>query len=239
MKIAITRLSGKGDDDPALCRRFGYECFTVSPLVAHLYPDQIEEFAVRVNRGDFDCVFFTSALPVMYIAPLLERWPRIVAIGPQTARLLERFGIGSEILPEHYSRAFAPYLGSWLHDRHVGIPRADVPNSALSDSIRSFGGIPHEMPVYALAPTCADLPVGDADALLFTSVMSFQKAVFTRRSDLLYIAIGEITADAMRNGGIEPAVVGDGSLEGTLQALAVYLDSIENVTMPEVSGEEQ
>jgi uroporphyrinogen-III synthase len=95
------------------------------------------------------------------------------------------------------------------------------------------------MPVYALAPTCADLPVGDADALLFTSVMSFQKAVFTRRSDLLYIAIGEITADAMRNGGIEPAVVGDGSLEGTLQALAVYLDSIENVTMPEVSGEEQ
>jgi len=37
------------------------------------------------------------------------------------------------------------------------------------------------------------------------------------------MAIGDITASAMREGGDPPAVVGDGSLEGTLRALNAYL----------------
>jgi uroporphyrinogen-III synthase len=52
--------------------------------------------------------------------------------------------------------------------------------------------------------------------------MSFQKAVWSPRPDLLVMAIGEITAETMRTGGTDPAVVGDGSLEGTLGALNTY-----------------
>ncbi len=37
------------------------------------------------------------------------------------------------------------------------------------------------------------------------------------------MAIGEITAGVMRAAGAEPAVVGDGSLEGTLVALNRFL----------------
>ena len=37
------------------------------------------------------------------------------------------------------------------------------------------------------------------------------------------MAIGEITAETLRTGGTDPAVVGDGSLEGTLSALNTYL----------------
>jgi len=36
------------------------------------------------------------------------------------------------------------------------------------------------------------------------------------------MAIGEVTADAMRCGGTFPDIVGDGSLEGTLAALNEY-----------------
>ena len=53
--------------------------------------------------------------------------------------------------------------------------------------------------------------------------MSFKKAVWTPRPGLLVMAIGEITAGAMRTGGTDPSVVGDGSLEGTLGALNRYL----------------
>jgi uroporphyrinogen-III synthase len=53
--------------------------------------------------------------------------------------------------------------------------------------------------------------------------MSFRKAVWAPRPDLLVMAIGEITADAMRSAGTSPAVIGDGSLEGTLAALNAYL----------------
>ena len=46
-------------------------------------------------------------------------------------------------------------------------------------------------------------------------------------SSILPIAIGEITAAAMRDGGLEPKVIGDGSLEGTLKNLNAYLRSSE------------
>jgi uroporphyrinogen-III synthase len=38
------------------------------------------------------------------------------------------------------------------------------------------------------------------------------------------MAIGEVTAGVMRAGGVIPAVVGDGSLEGTLAALNRFLE---------------
>jgi uroporphyrinogen-III synthase len=53
--------------------------------------------------------------------------------------------------------------------------------------------------------------------------MSFAKAVWTKHSDLVVIAIGDITAATMRAAGTNPVVVGDGSLEGTLMALNDYL----------------
>jgi uroporphyrinogen-III synthase len=53
--------------------------------------------------------------------------------------------------------------------------------------------------------------------------MSFTKAVWTKRPDLLVMAIGDITAAAMRAGKVDPAVVGDGSIEGSMKALNDYL----------------
>ena len=53
--------------------------------------------------------------------------------------------------------------------------------------------------------------------------MSFAKAIWTPRPDLLVMAIGDITAGAMRKCGTMPQVVGDGSLEGSLTALNTYL----------------
>jgi uroporphyrinogen-III synthase len=219
MKIAITRLRDKADRDPALCREFGHECYPVSPLASEIHPGTVEEFVARVNRGEFDCLFFTSALPARIIAPLLERWPRVIAIGPQTQETLERLGIGCEMLPSHYSREFAPYLGAWLRGRTVGIPRADVPNEALLEAIVREGGTPCEFRIYGLTPTGEELALADADAIVFTSAGSFTHAVWTPRPGLLLAAIGTVTAETMERAGIRPDAVGDGSLAGTLRAI--------------------
>ena len=122
MKIAITRLPEKADTDQALCMQYGHECLIVSPLEATAYEGKCREFLTAANRGDFDCIFFTSALPARYLAPELKTDARVIAIGPQTARTLAESGITSEILPTHYSRDFAPYLGEWLRGKTVGIP---------------------------------------------------------------------------------------------------------------------
>jgi uroporphyrinogen-III synthase len=223
MKIAVTRLAGKEKNDAARCAQFGHICYSVHPLRSEIRPHAITEFIEAVDRSEFDCLFFTSALPAKIIAPLLNRFPRIIAIGPQTAKELQHYEIECEILTSFYSRDFVPYLGDWIRGKHIGIPRADVPNPSLIDAITAAGGIPHEFRCYGLEPTGESLNLKDADAILFTSAMSFAKAVWKMQSDLVVIAIGDITAAAIRAAGTNPAVVGDGSLEGTMMALNDYL----------------
>ncbi|NLA30260.1 MAG: uroporphyrinogen-III synthase [Methanomicrobiales archaeon] len=223
MKIAITRLENKAAGDRSLCASYGHDCSRVSPLRSETRMERVTRFVDAVHRDEFDCLFFTSALPAMIVAPRLTRWPRVIAIGPKTAEILGESGIEAEILPAYYSRDFVPYLGDWLRGRTVGIPRADVPNPGLLDGITAAGGRYHEERIYALVPTDKELALDDADAILFTSAMSYREARWQPRDDLLLIAIGDVTADAMRAGGHPPVVVGDGSLAGTLDALNRYL----------------
>jgi uroporphyrinogen-III synthase len=176
-----------------------------------------------VDLGEFDCLFFTSALPAKIIAPLMTRFPRVIAIGPQTAKELQHYEIDCETLTSFYSRDFVPYLGDWIKGKHIGIPRADVPNPSLIDAITAAGGIPHEFRCYGLEPTGESLSLETADAILFTSAMSFTKAVWMKHPDLVVIAIGDITAATMQAAGTNPTVVGDGSIEGTMIALNNYL----------------
>ena len=225
MKIAVTRLSGKEKSDAARCAKAGHTCYSVHPLRSELRDAEIAEFVKGVERNEFDCIFFTSALPAKIIAPLLKKVPRVIAIGPQTAKELEQSGIRCETLPGFYSRDFVPYLGNWIAGKHIGIPRADVPNPALINAITAAGGIVHEFRCYGLEPTGETLALDGAEAILFTSAMSYTKAIWTPRKDLLVMAIGDITAAAMRTGGTVPAVVGDGSLEGTLAALNTCRDN--------------
>ena len=225
MKIAITRLENKAAGDRALCASYGHDCYTVSPLRADLRMERVAAFVEAVDRGEFDCLFFSSALPAAIVAPKLKRWPRVIAIGPKTAEVLRESGIEAEVLPAFYSRDFVPYLGDWLRGRTVGIPRADVPNPDLLGGITAAGGRVREERVYALVPTGAELALDAADAVLFTSAMSYREARWQPREGLLLVAIGDITADAMRAGGHSPAIVGDGSLAGTLEALNHYLEA--------------
>jgi uroporphyrinogen-III synthase len=225
MKIAVTRLAGKEKNDVTRCEQYGHSCYSVHPLRSETRPGEIAAFVQAVDRGEFDCLFFTSALPAKIIAPLLKRIPRIIAIGPQTANELEHFSIPCEMLTSFYSRDFVPYLGEWIRGKHIGIPRADVPNPILIDAITAAGGIPREFRCYVLEPTGEALGLDVADAILFTSAMSFTKAIWTKYPDLLVLAIGEITAAAMQRAGTNPAVIGDGSLEGSLKALNEYLSS--------------
>jgi uroporphyrinogen-III synthase len=226
MRIAITRIGGKEARDPATCARYGHECYSVSPLQAAIDNENVQLFAMRANEGCYDCIFFTSALTARLVAPLIRNAPRIIAIGPQTKGALEEAGIAVpvEVLQSFYSSDFVPYLGTWIRGRRIGIPRADVPNPALIQAICAAGGIPEEVACYALKPTGNRLDLEHAEAVLFTSVLSFRSALWLRHPSLVLVAIGKRTAEAMIQDGCVPAVVGNGSISGTLEALNRYLE---------------
>lgn len=221
MLIAITRLAEKAGNDAGVCARFGHTCYTVSPLRAEVREEAVVRFVEEANAGAFDCIFFTSALPAAVVAPRLRlpRPVRVIAIGPQTARTLEEAGLKPETLPTYYSADFAPYLGTWLQGRRVGIPRAAVPNPGLLQAIEDAGGETCEYQVYDLVPSGGPLDTARADAVLFTSASSFTRAQWERREGQIVAAIGRVTAQAMEAAGVTPDVVGDGSLAGTLAAL--------------------
>jgi uroporphyrinogen-III synthase len=98
-----------------------------------------------------------------------------------------------------------------------------VKNEKLIKGISDAGGIPYEFRCYSLKPTGKILDIKDADAVLFTSAMSFKEAVLPDIRGFIRIAVGDVTADAMRDAGVVPDVVGDGSLKGTLEVLNRYL----------------
>jgi tRNA pseudouridine55 synthase/H/ACA ribonucleoprotein complex subunit 4 len=244
LKIAVTRLAGKEKSDASRCARYGHVCYSVHPLRSELRGKEIAAFVDTVHEGKFDCIFFTSALPAKIIGPLLRTFPRVIAIGPQTAKELEQHKVACETLGSFYSKDLVPYLGDWVRGKHIGIPRADVPNPALLDAITAAGGIVHEFRCYGLEPTGEQLATGNADAILFTSAMSYTKACWTPRPGLLVMAIGDITAATMRAGGTNPEVVGDGSLDGTLKALNAYIETrgvpgMENHKGPAETGPEE
>ncbi len=128
-------------------------------------------------------------------------------------------GLPARPCPASIPAILSRTLGDWIRGKTIGLPRADVPNAPLIDAIAHAGGKPREFRCYRLAPTNEPLDLDQAEAVLFTSAMSYKKAIWTPRSDLLVMAIGEVTAGAMMGGGTLPAIVGDGSLEGTLAAL--------------------
>lgn len=223
MLLAITRLAEKGTADAALCKKYGHECRVVSPLRAEIRSSTIQTFVLAAADSEFDAIFFTSALPAQKIAPLLNphitKTTRVIAIGPQTAQVLHDYGIAAETLTTYYSRDFVQYLGAWIEGKRIGIPRADVPNPDLINAIEHAGGMVFEYRCYGLEPTNDPLNLEGADAILFTSANSYKMALLPPLDNLVLMAIGDVTADAMREGGLRPAVTGDGSLEGTLKIL--------------------
>ena len=226
MLIAITRLREKSGKDNEMCGKYGHECRIVSPMKAELYPENIRNFVDKANSGAFDCIFFTSALPAQSVTPLLDdtgRKARIVAIGPQTAKTVESFGVKCETLTSFYSNEFTSYLGDWIKGKNIGIPRADVPNPHLISGIQDAGGNVFETPIYALIASNEPLDLSGGDVILFTSANSFTYSVWDRSKPIIAAAIGEVTAKRMKDDGVMPTVIGDGSLEGTLKALnSVY-----------------
>ncbi len=227
MQIAITRLAEKGTKDQALCKKYGHSARIVSPLQAELKASLVQTFVLAANDGEFDAIFFTSAYPAKHIGILLNREItkrcRVIAIGPQTAKILHEQGIAAETLPTFYSRDFVPYLGTWIEGKRIGIPRADVSNPELIRAIEDAGGMAFEYRCYGLVPTGELLDLEGADVVLFTSANSFSQAHLPNMTGIIPAAIGEITAQRMNEGGVTPVVVGDGSLEGTLIALNAYL----------------
>lgn len=227
MKIAVTKLREKSEGIHELFRRYGHEALIISTMRAAepSDPAPLDRLSGMVSNGTLDILIFTSELGVdkLFEKGLPPKKVRIVSVGPKTAKKVEEYGLTSEVIEEFSSGHFANHLGK-IQGKTVGIARAEVPNQELISSLESRGAIVVEAPAYGLEPAghIPDDVLNEADAVIFTSARSFEYSGFHSivRRKLTLAAIGEKTAEAMKEHGFEPDIVGDGTLEKCLALLS-------------------
>ena len=225
MKIAVTKLEEKSEGIPELFQKYGHEAIIIPTMRAAppTDPAPLSRLAGMVSKDKIDILIFTSALGVEKLFEKIKPGKNvsIVCVGPKTAKKVEEYGLKSEVIEKFSSDNFAQYLDD-IRGKTIGIARAEVPNPELTGSLTSRGATVIEAPAYRLVPGNSIVGVlEDADAVIFTSAKSFELSGFAQdhSKKIKVIAIGQKTADTMRKLGIEPGLVGNGTLENCLALL--------------------
>lgn len=226
MRIAVTKLQEKSQGIPELFKRFGHEAIILTTMKASEPVDikPLMHLSEKISKGDIDILIFTSALGVerLFGRILPGKNLRIVSVGPKTAKKVEEYGLTSEVIDSFSSENFAGYLGD-IKDKTIGIARAEVPNPELIGSLTAKGARIIEASVYRLEPSGKKVNyiLKGVDAVIFTSAKSFMASGFTvkQAKKTKTMAIGQKTAAAMRKSGIDPAIIGNGTIESCLTLL--------------------
>lgn len=203
-------------------------------------PRPLQEAARQA--ASFDWILFTSANGVEAFMNALQAVGgsphdlarvRLGAIGPATARAIQRYGLTVDYLPPVYlSEAIADGLEE-VSGRRILLPRANIARRALAERLRARGAEVVEVTAYRVALG------GDPEALRALLIPRPHRVTFTSPStaralaellerlpeviqpiDLPAVCIGPVTAAEARALGFPIAAVAqEHTQEGLIQAL--------------------
>ncbi|MFN0071730.1 MAG: uroporphyrinogen-III C-methyltransferase [Chloroflexota bacterium] len=170
---------------------------------------------------------------------------RICAIGPVTARALQRYGLRADLIPEKFIsteivRAFSELD---IKGARLALFRSDIAPDAIVADLRALGASVESITSYQTVPVehrakeLRDLLDHDAiDVLTFTSsstVRNFLSAAGDERRQLAQripcVCIGPVTANAAREQGLQVAAVAtEYTVDGLLATLVEWRSSLQN-----------
>jgi uroporphyrinogen-III synthase len=159
---------------------------------------------------------------------------QFAAVGPATARALEKRGASAKIVPDEYvAEALAAGLGDVAGQRLL-LPHAELARDVLADELRRGGATVDEIAIYRTLPAAPD-PQGLAelkrgvDAITFTSASAARNFALVIGGETLasrpaiIACIGPVTAAAARQAGWPARVVAaEYTLDGLVAALAEH-----------------
>ncbi len=230
MKVAVTRLQEKEENTVELFEKYNIEAITVPTIRSRppQDPASLDLLVRMVSEQGIDLLIFTSSLGVSKFfekCDSVSSDTTILSVGPKTAQKVNEFGYPSEVLESFSSDKFAEYLKDRAQGKVIGIARASVPNPELVVDLESLGAMVVEGVCYELesAPNKLKgiIAAHEVDAIVFTSTKSFLSAGLenTDVSGVVMVAIGPKTAKGMTDAGVDPDVVGGGTLETCAELL--------------------
>lgn len=251
-RIAITRPREQADDLAQRLEALGAHVLMLPAIRIAPIEDSAPLDAAIARLSEYDWLVFTSVNGVRAFGERLaatgHSWDQrglahVAAIGPATARALERVGVPVALTPDEYvAEGILEGLGMVAGQRLL-LARADIARRTLADGLRLRGAEVDEVAAYRtipqpVAPKLIARALGDSDdqrvdAITFTSsstalgLLQGLAAVGREPREALrgvaLAAIGPITAATLREHGLEPAIVAEEyTIPGLTTALADY-----------------
>jgi uroporphyrinogen III methyltransferase/synthase len=238
-RILITRAREQAEEFSALLQNYGAQVIPF-PTIEIAPPKDWHSLDEAIEKLDsYDWIIFTSVNGVRTFTQRLKDKGRgvdalvgkkICAIGPRTQGELEKLGLNVTFMPTEY-RAEGVIEGlkaRGIKGQKILIPRAKGARKILPKSLREAGAIVDEVEVYhAVKPSKynesleAILKKG-IDVVTFTSsstVRNFMELLSDKSAinGVKVAVIGPITAETVKNYGLEPHITPQ---EYTIPALA-------------------
>lgn len=208
---------------------------------------QLETAQQLIAVGNpFDWIVFTSVNGVEYFFEALRlsnkdaRWfsnSHVCAIGPATAQALEKHGIVCDLVPPTYQAEFIVeqlQKHQSIQGKHFFLPRAAAARKILRELLESQGATVVDLPIYH---TVADpniksiqtlMKTETIDAITFTSSSTVRQLLENLADKSLLqgkvlACIGPITADTLRQYGLQPDIVAEEfTTNGLVKAMESY-----------------
>ncbi len=244
-RIVVTRAHAKGMAFARALRALGADAIEY-PTIAIAPPTSYAALDRAIARLDkFDWIIFTSATGVESFVARLRALghdlrqigrARLCAIGPATARALDKYALRIAAIPSEYrAEAIVPAIGGRrIRGASILIPRAQVAREILPKILLERGARAVEVaPAYRTvrpaarqtARVRAMASAGEIDLVTFTSsstVENFCELVGDAARGLSAAAIGPITAATAAKHGlkvaVEPAEYTTDALIGAIRA---------------------
>lgn len=215
------------------------------PLVSFAEPEDFSPLDAAIKQVEqFDWMILTSAQAVHALVKRSAQLKRgliragsklrIACVGPVTAEAARHAGFPIEYVAEtHAGAALAEELGSRLRGAKVFLPRSDLANPDLPPALKRHGAQVTEVIAYrTLRPTdvgqrdLRQIAEGAADAVLFFSPSAVQhfaelfggEQLRALQDKLVITAVGPVTANSLRQAGVQRIVVAGDTTAGAVVA---------------------
>ena len=248
-RILITRAQGQTEEFSSLLESYGAAIIPF-PTIEIVPPGDWGPLDKAIEKLDaYDWIIFTSVNGVRSFTQRLNDKGRdadallgkkICAIGPRTQGELEKMGLTVTFMPTEYrAEGVADGLKKrGINGKKILLPRAREARRILPDALREAGAVVNEVEAYrAVRPvkskdSLETILKKGIDVVTFTSsstVRNFMELLAdkTALNGVTVAVIGPITAETVRNYGLEPVIApAEYTIPALVEAIVEYFKQV-------------
>jgi len=231
-RVLVTRTREQASELSRLLEQQGADAIELPTIevVETANADELSTAIESLRTSAYNWIVFTSPNAIsIFIRHLRNREldarafgrAQIAAIGPGTAAALSRVGLTADLVPEEYvaEGLLNALEGRVLRGARVLLPRAEGARDTLIEGLEAKGARVDELRLYrAAVPRDPDIEglrrllAGEIDVVTFASSSAVRNLIEMLGGDIEALrrvriaAIGPVTAQAVREAGLEVAV---------------------------------